>query len=431
MANIIQSKYDLRRNPFRVASKALVVATLFLLARFATPRAEAQPYDVLYDFGKTNLDGAVPSYGALLRDKEGNLYGTTTQGGANQRGTIFELVNSSGQYTETTLYSFCSKARCTDGAAPNSFLVQDAKGNFYGTTEYGGENGRGTVFKLDTTGKETVLHSFHGYSKSDGEDPLAGLVLDKSGYLYGTTQTGGGMQDGVTYNYGTVFRVSTTGRNYGVLYFFYGGPGDGETPYAGLVMDSAGNLYGTTSFGGQFNSGTVFKLVNSSGVYNENVLHNFTGGADGSYPYAGLVLDSMGNLYGTASQGGDSFNNGTVFKLNSTTGKAFRVLHPFTGAGGDGATPEAGLVRDKAGNLFGTTVTGGENQSGVVFELVNSSGTYNEVTLYPFCSKANCIDGAAPNAGLVMDPAGNLYGITPEGGTHGCCKGVAFEITAP
>jgi uncharacterized repeat protein (TIGR03803 family) len=298
---------------------------------------------VLYSF-RDNPDGASP-LGALLRDSAGNLYGTTPLGGSSGSGAVFKLDTMGN---ETVLYNFSGG---TDGDQPQAGLVQDMVGNLYGTTVLGGASNLGTVFKVDNTGTETVLHSFTG--ASDGEFPHSGLVRDRAGNLYGTT---GG--DGAT-TWGTVFKVDTSGRET-VLYSFKGGA-DGGEPLAALLRDGAGNLYGTTYLGGN-GTGTAFK-VDESG--NETVLYAFAGGTDGANPLCRLVIDKTGNLYGTTEKGGSS-NFGTVFKLAPNGQET--ILHSFGDIRQDGKYPEAGLVPDSTGRLYGTTSLGGTG-SGIVFEL--------------------------------------------------------------
>jgi len=231
-------------------------------------------------------------------------------------------------------------------------LVQDGAGNLYGTTASGGASGLGTVFKLSVGGAEAVLHGFRG--GSDGEYPYAGVIRDAGGNLYGTTSAGG------VSGFGTVFEIDAKG-NETVLYSFRGGA-NGEYPSASLVGDAAGNLYGTTNSGGTSGSGIVFQI---SPAGKEAVLHSFKGGKDGEYPYASVIRDAAGNLYGTTYGGGAS-GWGTVFEINPT-GKE-TVLYSFGGAA-DGASPEGGLVQDAAGHLYGTTKYGGAFGAGTVFEL--------------------------------------------------------------
>jgi uncharacterized repeat protein (TIGR03803 family) len=313
-------------------------------------------------------------------------------------------VDTTGK--ETVLHSFTGS---TDGKWPKTGLVRDTAGNLYGTTGGGGTSGNGSVFKLDTTGKETVLYSFTG--SPDGSSP-GNLIRDANGNLYGTTVLGG-----ASCNCGTVFKVDATGKET-VLYVFTSGNGntDGRNPGAGLVRDGAGNLYGTTVNGGRSGKGTVFK-VDTTGK--ETVLHSFAGtGGDGANPYASLVRDAAGNLYGTTFLGGTSCNCGTIFKVDAT-GKE-TVVHSFTGL--DGEYPLAGLVRDSAGNLYGTTTGGGTSGYGVVFKL-NETGT--ETVLHSFTGGTT--DGNSPYAGLVRDAAGNLYGTTHSGGASN--YGTVFKLT--
>jgi uncharacterized repeat protein (TIGR03803 family) len=292
----------------------------------------------------------------------------------------------------------------------------DSAGNLYGTTSAGGTSNSGVVFKADKTG-ETVLHTFTG-SPGDGAFPYGGLIEDSAGNLYGTTSAGG------TANSGIVFKLDTTGKET-VLYNFTGGA-DGAFPYGGLIGDSAG-IYGTTSAGGitagacfPSGCGVVFKLDTAG---KESVLYSFTGGpTDGAYPYAGLIRDSAGNFYGTTYSGGAGVCGGcgVVFKLDTTGTET--VLYSFMGYPTDGAFPYAGLVRDSAGSLFGTTTYGGGSDNGVVFEL---DTTGKETVLHTFTGGP---DGAAPRARLIPDSAGYLYGTTYSGGVTGqACGGEALD----
>ncbi len=268
----------------------------------------------LYSFTGTGGDGSDP-LSSLIMDAQGNLYGTTNQGGANGYGTVFELDTSGN---ETVLYSFTGN---TDGAGPSAGLVQDAQGNLYGTTNQGGANDYGTVFEVDTSSNETVLYSFCSQAGCvDGAGPSAGLVQDAQGNLYGTTNQGGAN------GYGTVFKLDTS-DNETVLYSFCSQTGcaDGEGPLSNLIMDAQGNLYGTTNEGGANGYGTVFK-VDASG--NETVLYSFTGiVGDGSNPSAGLMMDAQGNLYGTTYSGG-ARGYGTVFAVRYGEGQTITVTAP-------------------------------------------------------------------------------------------------------
>ena len=307
---------------------------------------------------------------------------------------------------ESVLYSFGLPAG-SDGQDPYASLVMDASGNLYGTTYYGGTNDTGTVFKITSSGAESVLYSFGPNTGSDGQYPAGSLIMDASGNLYGATQDGG--KNGT----GTVFKIIPSGAE-SVLYSFGPSPGaDGKTPTAGLVMDASGNLYGTTQFGSTSDSGTVFQITPSG---TESVLHSFGTGNDGNGPEAGLIMDASGNLYGTTYSGGTN-GKGTVFKISPSGTES--VLHSF-GTGTDGQNPQARLIMDRSGNLYGTTSGGGANGTGTVFQISPSGA---ESVLYSFGTGT---DGQSPLAGLVMDASGNLYGTTYSGGTNG--TGTVFRI---
>jgi uncharacterized repeat protein (TIGR03803 family) len=323
---------------------------------------------------------------------------------------VFKL-DASG--TETVLYTFTGG---TDGGGPFAGLVRDDVGNLYGTTAFGGDVtcGCGTVFKLDpTTDKETVLYSFTGYPV-DGAQPQASVVRDKVGNLYGVASGGGAYGDGIA------FKLDTTGKET-LLHTFTGGV-DGASSIGELILDGIGNLYGTTFYGGGREFGVAFKL-NKSGKL--TLLHTFTGTPDGQQPHGGVIRDAAGNLYGTTSVGGAN-GWGTVFKVDKTGRET--VLYSFTGGAGGGRTRGGSLVRDSVGSLYGTTFSGGGGSCqaggygagcGVVFKL-EKTGT--EIGLHSFTGS----DGAQPRAGLLRDAAGNLYGTTTEGGANG--KGVVFKI---
>jgi uncharacterized repeat protein (TIGR03803 family) len=357
---------------------ATALAIVFLLGTVAAPRAEAQTPAVLHSSTGSSVvaDGKSPQAGLVI-DTAGNLYGTTEHGGAFDCGTVFKL-NTSGN--ETVLHSFTTSDH--DGVSPLAGLIRDAAGNLYGTTWNGGSFADGTVFKLDPSGNETVLYSFdnrmwgeyapadasgnekllYSFAYPDGASPEAGLVMDTAGNLYGTTLVGGAS------GHGTVFKLDTS-HHETVLHSFTNSGGDGALPYAGLVIDAHGNLYGTTEYGGTFTGGivthaqpgygTVFKLDRSG---HETVLYSFTkSGGDGMYPGAALLMDTAGNLYGTTQEGGAS-GYGTLFKLDRSGHET--LLHSFAGSGGDGACPEAELIIDSAGSLYGTTKYGGTLTNG-------------------------------------------------------------------
>jgi uncharacterized repeat protein (TIGR03803 family) len=399
-----------------------VLALLFL--SHSTPIESAQPgttYTVLYKF--TDMpDGAFPVANATL-DSEGNLYGTTYGGGANGFGTVFE-VDASGK--ESVLYSFNAT---NSGVTPAAGVIRDADGNIYGTTPTGGLGKFGVAFKLNPTGVETAIHIFNG-ARGDGAAPYGELIQDSAGKLYGTTSSGG--EPG----YGQVFKLTYIKQadvwEVKDLYNFKGET-DGGVPYAGLVMDKTGNLYGTTTAGGNASCdcGVVFK-VDSTGA--ETVLYTFTGPATGGYPYAGVTLGSDGDVYGATTAGGNPKCNsgdgcGVVYKVD--TSGIETVLHEFTG-NADGGVPYSGVILDAAGNLYGMTSAGGNLTCnaplgcGVVFK-VDPSG--QESVLYTFTAP----NGSTPEAGLTKDSAGNLYGTTSSGGDTSCgfgfgC-GVVFKLS--
>jgi uncharacterized repeat protein (TIGR03803 family) len=380
---------------------------------------------VLYNFHYDGTDGTSPAYGSLISDAARNLYGTTGFGGAYESGVVFELTrNRGGGWTEKVLYSFGKDA---DASNPETGLIMDAAGNLYGTTFQGGIHNYGTVFKLSPAGggwTEKILHNFN-FNGTDGAWLYSGLVFDRLGNLYGTTLEGG------IHGYGTVFELSPNGSGgwtETVLHSFNFNGTDGAFPYAGLTIDAAGNLYGTTRQGGIHSYGTAFEMSFTDGAWREKLLHSFNNnGADGAYPFAGLVLDAANNLYGTTGAGG-IHGFGTVFQLtpNGSGGWAERVLHSFNSS--DGAYPTGGLIfYGLLANLYGTTSAGGVNDTGTVFELTPTlGGNWIETVLHDF-GAPNGADGNSPEAGLLFDITGNLYGTTAlGGGTYN--SGTVFEI---
>jgi uncharacterized repeat protein (TIGR03803 family) len=380
------------------------VAVTLLLAAFGTTPARAQGYEVLHSFATS--DGTNP-YCQLIADSAGNLYGTTQFGGASGDGTVFKLDASNG-YALTVLHDFTG----ADGANSLSTLIADSAGNLYGTTQFGGASGDGTVFKLDAS-NGYALTTLHDFTGADGANSISALIADSAGNLYGTTQFGGAS------GLGTAFKLdASSGYALTTLHTFAGS--DGAFPTAGLLADSAGNLYGTTQYDGASGFGTVFKLDASNG-YALTTLHDFTDGSDGAYPFAGLLADSAGNLYGTTEQGGTS-DDGAVFKLDAGNGYALTTLHSFDGS--DGAYPTSRLIADSASNLYGTTMNEGASSHGTVFKLDRSNG-YALATLHSFAGP----DGANSFAGLFADSAGNLYGTTANGGASE--GGVVFSTCLP
>jgi uncharacterized repeat protein (TIGR03803 family) len=384
----------------RFAPGVAAFCTALILAAPAITSA-AITETVLHSFAGGPSDGADARAG-LIVDGAGNLYGTTLRGGASDNGVVFKLAPDG---TEMVLHPFAGGD--SDGAFPFGGLIADGAGNLYGTTAGGGA-GFGVVFKLAPNGTETVLYSFTG-PPVDGANPLAGLIADGASNLYGTTELGGS----AAFGSGVVFKLAPDGTET-VLHSFAGANSDGAFPEAGLIADGAGNLYGTTSQGGVSNNGVVFKLA-PNGI--ETVLHSFAGGpSDGADARAGLIVDGAGNLYGTTLRGGAS-DNGVVFKLAPDGTET--VLYSFAGV--DGSGPLAGLIADRAGNLYGTTSGGGASGRGVVFKLAPNG---IETVLHSFAGSPS--DGASPLAGLIADRAGNLYGTTAGGGASS--NGAVFKL---
>jgi uncharacterized repeat protein (TIGR03803 family) len=389
----------------------LMLAILFGLT-MATVPAWGQTFKVLHTF-TGSPDGMQPT---SLLEMNGTLYGTTSSGGHYGFGTIFK-VNSQGK--ESVLYSFTGGQ---DGANPIA-LVPDDKGNVYGVAQNGGNSGCsiiypftgcGVIFKVSSNSKLTVLYRFSG--GTDGALPQ-GLVIGPSGDLYGVAEFGGDLGCGVGMGYGcgVVFRLSPSG-NETVLYTF-SNSADGALP-GGLSADSAGNLFGTTSLGGSiggscfYGCGVVFELKTTG---KEIPLYTFTDGPDGAFPNGSLLIDSKGSLYGTASAGGNlsgdcSFMAGCGLVFKVSTAGAETVLYTFSGP--DGNAPRAGLLASK-GKVYGDTQIGGVGNFGTVFVL----GTNGEKVLYSF---EGSTDGENPQSGLILDSVGNLYGTAYFGGDLSC-----------
>jgi uncharacterized repeat protein (TIGR03803 family) len=383
---------------------------IVVLPWMVTRAAQTPMFSVVYTF-TGGADGWQPA-APLIADRAGNLYGTTTAGGADGFGVVFKI---DPQGTETVLHSFTGG---TDGGAPYAPLVLDSAGNLYGTTIGGGLYDAGTVYELDPAGNETVLYSFTG--GSDGLRPYAGLVRDGEGNLYGTTEEGGNFNESCpSLGCGVVFKLDPTGTET-VLRAFDGT--DGIGPTGSLLASAAGEgLYGTTYAGGTQRGGTVFKLDLSG---NETVLYNFTGGTDGGVPDAGVARDAAGNLYGTTQQGGttggscSSYGCGVVFQIDPAGSET--VLDSFNWT--DGGVPTGGLVMDRAGNLYGAASGGGTYGSGVIFRL---SATGKKDVLYNF---KGLTDGSSPGVRL-LPYGGYFYSTTSHGGSHGA--GVVFKLKIP
>ncbi len=416
-----------KRDAMETPLAPVVLAVLLLTILGFGHSASAQTETVLYSFAG-GADGASP-YAGLVLSPEGHFYGTTYFGGGTENGgTAFQLAPSNGTWSETVLYSFGQTA--ADGYNPEGNLILNPAGDLYGTTFYGAGGppaDDGTVFELAPSNNiwsHSVLYEFDGGSSGgDGTWPAAGVVSDLAGNLYGTTVGGGSTGNG------TVFKLVSSNGGWleSVIYSFQGGT-DGSSPWAGLILDSAGDLYGTTTDGGSMGYGTVFELTPSNGGWSESVLYSFEGGPDGEFPLANLASDPTGNLYGTTEYGGSTncpSGCGTVFKLtHSNGGWSESLLYSFQG-GNDGEAPFiGGLIFDSGGNLYGTTWGGGSGDWGTVFRLTPLSGGWSETVLHSFTASP---DGAEPAAGLTLDAEGNLYGTTVRGGTAG--EGIVYEIS--
>lgn len=379
---------------------AAIVAAVVIACPVAL---SAQVLTVLHSFNGT--DGQLPE-SALVQGSDGNFYGTTALGGGNHQGTVFK-IDSTGNLT--TLHSFSGFP--SDGAVPIAGLIQGSDGNFYGTTALGGMFYQGTLFRMTPAGTVTILHSFSGLL-GDGSVPMSGLAQGVGGSLYGTTALGG------THSKGTVF-----GFALGVvvtLHSFSGAPGEGANPTARLVRGADGNFYGTTLLGGAQNLGTAFK-IGALGSF--TMLHSFSGSTgEGANPVAGLVQGSDGSFYGTTALGG-GHHLGTVF--NMTPAGSVTTLHSFSGSGGEGADPFAGLVQASDGNFYGTTALGGANHVGTLFKITPAGSL---TTLYSL--SGSLAEGAGPFSALVQASDGNFYGTTALGGAHHWGTVFKFSLSA-
>ncbi|HEX8815984.1 MAG TPA: choice-of-anchor tandem repeat GloVer-containing protein [Terriglobales bacterium] len=392
---------------------------LFALASLTQAQTFRKVYSFCAEAGCT--DGSTP-YAGLLPTSSG-LWGTTYLGGSNNGGTVFR-VDEKGKLT--TVYSFCSQSNCADGSGPYAGLLGSSSPYFYGTTELGGAEGVGTLFKVTIEGAITVFHSF---GSGDGFSPYAGLVRAANKEFYGTT---GGNEKGGPNISGTVFKTDADGR-LTTLHQFCSEPNcsDGANPWGTLVEGEDGNFYGTTAAGGahicktrgpeKIGCGTVFKITPQGKL---TTLYNFCsrGGlscSDGVSPLAGLIEASDGSFYGTTSTGGTKAF-GTIFRITAT-GK-LTTVHSFQGT--DGANPYGGLIQASDGYFYGTTTSGGANDRGAIFRL-SSSGAVTR--LYSFCSRANCADGSLPHAPLVQAADGVFYGTTSAGGENN--SGTVFSLS--
>jgi uncharacterized repeat protein (TIGR03803 family) len=407
-----------------ITGRTLAAALVMILSTYA---AQAQ-FSVIHSFAGS--DGRYP-YSGLTIDRNGNLYGTTELGGANDRGVVFELTSSGSGWTLTPLYSFQTG---NDGGYPYAGVTIGPDGALYGTTTGGGgsecANGCGTVYRLTPPAlacktalcpwNETVLYRFTG--AADGQYPCSGVIFDQAGNLYGTAIQGGATGNGVVYE----LARTQGGWTQSVLYTF-SGAADGGTPFSHVTFDSAGNLYGNTIEGGAYGEGTVYELMPSGSGWIETVLYSFTGGMDGSSPYGGVIFDALGNLYGNAATGGASPNSGTAFELSPAGGSwTFTLLYGYSSLGEGGINPHDAPIMDASGNLYGTLDSGGipPANDGTVYELTPSNAGWTYTSFHNFAGGA---DGLDPFGSLVFDASGNLYGTASFGGANG--GGVVFEVT--
>jgi uncharacterized repeat protein (TIGR03803 family) len=359
-------------NPPMIArgKRMFAFAILLSLGVLSAPLAQAQTFSVIHNF-TGGSDGANPLSGFLMVD--GYLIGTASAGGSSGLGVVFRL-SPTGE--ETVLHEFTGGS---DGATPEGRLVKDKDGNFYGTTWAGGTSNTGTVFKVTGKGVETVLYSFP--TSADGANPVAGLAIDAVGNLYGTTSVGGAYTNGSVFELSPP--VAGGAWTEKVLYSFGTGT-DGTNPDAGVTFDSAGNLYGTTSAGGTYGYGTIFELAKSGSGWTETILHEFALGTDGGVPYAGLVADSKGNFYGAATEGGEggTSGGGTIFELTKVNGSwTFTELYGLSGWGISGSWRN---LLPLGGKIYATTHCDGANDAGTVFELTQSGDTWTYNSLYVF-----------------------------------------------
>jgi uncharacterized repeat protein (TIGR03803 family) len=391
------------------------LAASVVVAIELTNRAHVQAsYAFLHTFTGAPTDGGLPDEG-LIQSFDGTLYGTTANGGSDDRGTIFQITSDGSGYT--LLRSFTADG--TDGALPNG-LIQGFDGTLFGTTRGGGSANLGTVFQIAPDGSGyTLLYSFTG-DATDGAFPYAGLIQGPDGTLYGTTS--GHVQN----TSGTIFQIAPDGSGFKVLHNFTRTPMDGSEPDASLIQGPDGTLYGTTAFGGSNGYGTIFQIAPDGTGF--ALLHSFTGEtSDGAYPHAGLIQGPDGTLYGTTASGGPGScpgGCGTVFRL-APDGSGFTLLHTFTGVPTDGQYASAGLIQGPDGTFYGTTAFGGFNGYGTIFQMDPDGGNFT--LLHSFTGGLD--DGFYPYDGVIQGPDGTLYGTTYAGGRAN--EGVVFSLSPP
>jgi uncharacterized repeat protein (TIGR03803 family) len=409
---------NLRTRTLALISSATLAVVLTIL-----PAAQAQTFNVLYNF-TGGVDGASP-WGQLAMDQAGNFYSGTMEGGNDTgSGAASSVKPVSGSWLLQQLYAF--NGGNDDGVQPQVMVAPN--GAVFGATQSGGPSGCGMVFQLTPSPtvsptalarwNETVLHTFA--DGSDGCNPFSPPIVDSAGNLYGTTADGGPTESGV------VYELVRSGQSYTeqILYTF-SGP-DGAVPGAGLIADSSfTNLYGVTQVGGSRNDGTVFRLTNTGSGWTETVLYNFQNSSDGQQPQAGLAMDASGNLFGATAMAGNG-GGGTVFELTPSGGSyTFQELYGLRCNYPSCIGPYLGyLTVDSAGNIYGTTLNEGAHTYGSVWELTPTDGSYTFTDLHDFSLGSH--DGGFPDGGVIRDAAGNLYGTAVDGGAYG--SGIIFQI---
>lgn len=386
----------------------------------AAPVLRADSFSVLYNFD--GLDASDPQ-SPLVLDAAGDLFGTSPFGGSQGTGSLFEVPVGGGLNTAQLLYSFTGGS---DGGVPFAELTPDGQGNFFGVASEGGSSKAGTLFELVGNGSSftfTLVYTFTG--GADGALPTGGLVIDASGTLYGTTLGGAAGS-------GTIFALHRDNGTVSLetLYTFSplasGTNADGANPEATLLLDAAGDLFGTTAFGGASGAGVVFELGNGAGGRTYSVLHTFSGSSDGGVPEAALTPDAEGNLFGTASGDQGAVGFGTVFELVNDGAWTFHTLYAFANSD-DGSVPLSSVVIDAAGDLIGTAAAGGSVGAGTIYELGREGdNTFSFRVLHTF---DGFLDGEAPAGGLVAGANGVLYGTTELQGFF--TFGTLFQLVPP
>jgi uncharacterized repeat protein (TIGR03803 family) len=415
----------------------------------------AQTYQVLYSFcSQANCaDGSMPILTALVMDQAGNIYGTTGNGGTKNEGVIFKLTpGAKGQYAYQVLYSFCALADCADGSMPYGAPIVDTAGNVYGATTYGGPayGGSGEVYELSPNNGSWTLNVLYGFCVAqncpDGASPTgisyagqgSGSLYNGTAPLFGTTSMGGAGQGGMAFE----LQRGENGWSQQDIYNFCLTCKDGSYPTSPMIVDSSGNLYGTTILYNNRDKGVAYALIPANGAWTETVLHIFCHGKgcpDGEWPWTSLAENGAGDLVGMTDFGGiqsaaycgtskKTEGCGVVYLIVPNSEKLRKsvesTLYDFCSLANcvDGIEPAGPPVFDAQGDVYGATQTGGVNKAGTIFELSGSTLQ----TLYSFCSQSECADGRFPTGGVIRDAAGNLYGMTALGGANG--YGAVFKL---